>query len=245
MPYPKDLTYPAAATNTAWQKQKSFLDKAKAKNKTGVGPKLVAAEAAWAKISFADLDESKNKPTTSVQSQASLTKAQAAATKVATARTALKDAITVATTQSTSKDLNSTSRTALKAIVTALKAADKRLDDMHDLVPMFQVDHNNVVKDEAAKAKAKLDEAKANLAVLTNVEIKSGSKVVATGTKATRQTNEGYWVTGTDWKTLGRHDDLTFLKKKLTVEGKGKDGKAFSKEFTLNSIVGDGTLKFV
>ncbi len=244
MPYPADRTYPAVATNAAWQKKKSFLDKAKAKNKTGVGPKLVAAEAAWGKIPFADLDDSKNKPTTSVQSQASVTKAKAAEIKVDAARTALKDAITTATTQSTSKDLTGTSKTALAAIVTALKAADKRLADMSDLVGMFQIDHNNMLKDEAAKAKAKLDEAKANLAVLTEVEIKSGSKVVATGKKATRQTDDGYWVTGTDWKTLGRHDDLGFLQKKLTVEGKGKDGKAFSKEFTLKSIVGDGTLKF-
>src|SRR5690349_20867689 len=103
MPYPKDHTYPAAATNAVWQKKKSFLDKAKAKNKTGVGPKLTAAEAAWGHIPWADLDDSKNKPTTSVQSLASLNKAKAAAAKVTAAHNALVDAETTATTQSTSR----------------------------------------------------------------------------------------------------------------------------------------------
>jgi len=42
--------YPTAVTNAAWQKKKSFLDKAKSKTKTGLGDTLKQAEAAWNKI---------------------------------------------------------------------------------------------------------------------------------------------------------------------------------------------------
>jgi hypothetical protein len=43
-------TYPPEATNKAWQKQKSFLDKAKSATKTGLGAELVKAEAEWKKF---------------------------------------------------------------------------------------------------------------------------------------------------------------------------------------------------
>ena len=39
--------YPPALTNAAWQKKKSFLDKAKSKTKTGLGDTLKKAEATW------------------------------------------------------------------------------------------------------------------------------------------------------------------------------------------------------
>jgi hypothetical protein len=44
--------YPTALKNAAWQKSKSFKDKAKAKTKTGLGEALTAAETAWGLIEF-------------------------------------------------------------------------------------------------------------------------------------------------------------------------------------------------
>src|SRR5258708_12349021 len=55
-----NTTYPAALTNTAWQKKKSFLDKAKSKTKTGLGDELLKAEAAWKLVKF-DLLDAKGK----------------------------------------------------------------------------------------------------------------------------------------------------------------------------------------
>jgi hypothetical protein len=43
-------TYPPEATDAAWQKKKSFLDKAKSGTKTGLGADLKAAEAEWKKF---------------------------------------------------------------------------------------------------------------------------------------------------------------------------------------------------
>lgn len=48
--------YPVEATNAAWQKKKSFLDKAKKATKTGLGAELLKAEAAYKKINFEALD---------------------------------------------------------------------------------------------------------------------------------------------------------------------------------------------
>ena len=47
-----DTKYPPEALNAAWQKKKSFMDKAKSKTKTGLGESLVKAEAEWKKINF-------------------------------------------------------------------------------------------------------------------------------------------------------------------------------------------------
>jgi len=55
-----NTTYPAALTNAAWQKKKSFLDKAKSKTKTGLGDELLKAEAAWKLVKF-DLLDAKGK----------------------------------------------------------------------------------------------------------------------------------------------------------------------------------------
>lgn len=59
MTAPKNTAWPAALTNAAWQKKKSFLDKAKSKTKTGLGAELAAAEAAWKQIDFKILDATK------------------------------------------------------------------------------------------------------------------------------------------------------------------------------------------
>lgn len=52
MSAPNNITWPAALTNAAWQKKKSFLDKTKSKTKTGLGAELLKAEAAWKDINF-------------------------------------------------------------------------------------------------------------------------------------------------------------------------------------------------
>jgi hypothetical protein len=240
MPFPKDQTYPAVATNTAWQKKKSVLDKTSA---TGVGPKLTAAEAAWHAIPFADLDESQNHPATSQAAKASWDKAKTAYTNhVVPAHHKLDEAITLADTLAKGKGLNSASKTALQAIVTALKAADKRLTDMSDLPSMFQVDYNNKVNEEAQAHAHALAQAQAARATLSHVSIKSGSSVLGTAASATRQADGAYWAKNVAWKSP--QDGLSFLQKELTLEGTATDHSAFSEKLKLIGIVGDGTMKF-
>ncbi len=48
--------YPKTCTDAAWQKKKSFLDKAKKATKTGLGAELLKAEAAYKKIKWETLD---------------------------------------------------------------------------------------------------------------------------------------------------------------------------------------------
>ena len=59
MPPLSNTAWPATLTNAAWQKKKSFLDKAKSKTKTGLGAELGKAEATWKQIDFKSLDASK------------------------------------------------------------------------------------------------------------------------------------------------------------------------------------------
>ncbi len=48
--------FPRTLRNETWQKQKSFLDKAKSKTKTGLGAELIKLEAAWKKIDWNVMD---------------------------------------------------------------------------------------------------------------------------------------------------------------------------------------------
>jgi hypothetical protein len=140
MPYPTDITYPTAATNVTWQSKKSKLDKLGA---TGVGPLLTAAENAWKKIKFTDLDD-KYTSTDLKAAKQRLVDAEAAMVQVGLTRKALAAAITRADAQSKNKKLNSTSTKALTAIVTTLKAADRRLDLMDDLTGAIKIDIHNL-----------------------------------------------------------------------------------------------------
>src|SRR4051812_5099806 len=95
MPVPSDTKYPAIATNEAWQKKKSLLDKI---GKTNVGPALVSAKTKWDLIKFADLNTNK-KSTTVAGAQDNFTKAKAAWAQVVTARAALRTAWLLADSQ--------------------------------------------------------------------------------------------------------------------------------------------------
>lgn len=224
MPFPTDTTYPAVATNAAWQKKKSLTDK---NIKTKVGPALVTAEANWKAIKFADLNASKISTTPST-AQAALDKANAAWKEVTTARQSLKAAWTVADTQSANSKLSSASRTALKAISTALKAADKRLDLMDDILPAMQVDLRNAT--EAANAK------------WTNLEIKSGSKIVAHAKTATLMPNKTYEAHDITWSIPDKMT-LDLLQKKVSVSAHDGTGHLINKEMKIAGITGDAMIR--
>src|SRR5258708_16043821 len=62
-----NTTWPATLTDAAWQKKKSFLDKAKSKTKTGLGAELTKAQAAWKLVKFDNLIATKVPMTTPTQ----------------------------------------------------------------------------------------------------------------------------------------------------------------------------------
>jgi hypothetical protein len=58
--------WPAALTDKEWQKKKSFKDKTKKANKTGLGAELIKAQKAWDLIKFDNFIASKHVMTTTV-----------------------------------------------------------------------------------------------------------------------------------------------------------------------------------
>jgi hypothetical protein len=224
MPLPADTSYPAIATNEAWQKKKSLIDKT---GKTNVGPQLVTAKTKWAAIKFADLDSSKSSKTVA-GAQANLTKAKAAWTQVVAARTALKAAWTVVDTQAANNKLAGASKAALVEISKALKAADTRLKNMDDIVGAFQIDLNNATKTAMAN--------------WTNLEIKAGSKILAHAKSAKLQTDGSYDVTGVDW-TVPDKMTLDYLQKAVKVSAHDGTGQLHNQDMTIKSITGSGQMR--
>jgi len=88
MSVPTDMSYPVIATDAAWQKKKSFIDKAKASTKTGLGADLKAAELKWKAIPWKDLDATKLAAKSVEAAQRQLDTAKAAGTAIQEAKTA-------------------------------------------------------------------------------------------------------------------------------------------------------------
>ncbi len=224
MPFPSDTKYPAIATNAAWQKKKSLIDKS---TKTKVGPALVTAEAKWNTIKFDDLNAAKMSKTPGA-AQAALDKAEAAWPAVVAARQALKAAWTVADTQAGNSKLSSASQTALKAIAKALKDADKRLDLMDDAIPAFKVDVRNAT--EAA------------MATLSNLEVKLGSKIVAHAKSAKLASNKTYEVKDITWH-MPTKMTLDLLQKKVSVSAHDGSGRLVNMDLKIAGITGDDMMR--
>ena len=214
MTVPADIKYPAIATNAAWQKKKSFIDKAKASTKTGLGDDLKKAEAAWNGIPWAELDAAKLKATDIQAAEANLTKAKAALAKVATANAALSIAKVDANHQATNKALSKTAQAAALAIFTALQGAQNRLATV------------KVTDFEHAIAQVVMQ--------LSKISVKQGNIEVATGGYATWD-HKVLKVAGFAWKT---GNAATYKGKALTVSAKATDGAAFQNDMKFESASG-------
>lgn len=142
--------YPAICKNSAWQKQKSFMDKAKSKTKTGLGDTLVAAEKAWGQVKFEWLDAgmARDDPSGKWRSEEHIAEKKARAkihldTKVKIAARALEVAASKARVTGDNAALSTKARTAAKAISAELlkQAANLKgikLDDFDAAVVNFR-----------------------------------------------------------------------------------------------------------
>ena len=123
--------YPAALTNAAWQKKKSFLDKAKSKTKTGLGAQLVLAETAWGNIKFDLLQASKQViPTAAAADKAKQAAVTHQKTVVSVASKAIIAAAKSAATSKANAALSTTAKQAAAAIETGLLTQSRRLRDI-------------------------------------------------------------------------------------------------------------------
>jgi hypothetical protein len=238
MPFPKSTAYPPTATNAAWQKKKSLLDKSVT---TKVGPALTAAEQKWRAVNFADL-KLPAKWSTAQAAKDALTKATAAYKTVAPARAALKSAITVATTQSANKKLSAGARTALKQIVVALKEADGRLDMMDDIIPALKVDVQITTKEEAKAQQAQQQRLADARKTLSNVKVNLGSTVLFAGGKGKLGSDGTYEITGGDLRG-GINLALANLQKKVRVTAKDGLGRDYAEDMTLAGVRGTDTVR--
>jgi hypothetical protein len=117
--------YPAALTNAAWQKKKTFKEKLKSKTKTGLGETLIAAEKAWKLVPFTTLAANKQAQTRGVRSYLTVQHNRAAAQEaingsVNTAHLALMAASRKANATSQNAALSPASKTAATTLSSAL-----------------------------------------------------------------------------------------------------------------------------
>jgi hypothetical protein len=126
-----DTKYPAALTNAAWQKKKSFLDKAKAKTKTGLGEALTKAEATWGLIQWNTLQADKVPMPTPQEADKAKGRAEThKTTVVAAASKAALAAAGVAAKTKVNAGLSSAAKQAAATIEAGQLAQARRLRDI-------------------------------------------------------------------------------------------------------------------
>jgi hypothetical protein len=118
------IKYPNDLTNTYWQKQKSFIDKAKAKTKTGLGAALTNAEKAWNAVHFDRLvfDDAKRKTHNLAKYRAFRTTAQKEMLLVDTAEQRLGAALKLANTSKVNAALSPAAKQTANQIASELQS---------------------------------------------------------------------------------------------------------------------------
>ena len=165
--------YPPEATNAAWQKKKSFLDKTKAKTKTGLGQELTDLQTHWAAVKFVKLDAVKAGLTSSsnvrqVEDKKGLAEDEFKKIKplIDELNTTAKKAEAVALTKGLSKDAVA----AAKVIAARLKTAGTQLGqiDLKDFEQMLtraekhEADVDKLLNESIAELKKALNELRNN-----------------------------------------------------------------------------------
>ena len=225
MSVPTDMSYPAIATDAAWQKKKSFIDKAKASTKTGLGADLKAAELKWKAIPWKDLDATKLAAKSVEAAQRQLDTAKAAGTVIQEAKTALAKAKATAQATATNKALSKPAQLAATSIANALQSAATRLNSIKTL------------DFEAALQRLEA----AELIKVNKIRISSAGKEVATGGAATWD-RKVLKVAGVSWK-IGAAND--YKGKTLVIRGETEGnlhmegiGKVFQNDMKLDTASG-------
>ncbi len=215
--------YPTTLKNAAWQKNKSFKDKTKAKTKTGLGQALLDAEAAWKLIKFDKLvaaEQGLQPGTTKPLSEINTTKQQTRnylegdAQPVQKAIAALDKAASKARTTAKNTALSATATRAATTLSGQLTAQAKLLRDIKlddfDVV-MARVDESVMQLErshtELLKAMdSAVDELKDSKTLETWDENKPGQVIenaMNTAQSLSQQTGDKNWTGNYDrWRRL-------------------------------------------
>jgi len=206
MTVPKDKTYPAIATNDAWQKKKSFKDKAKSATKTGLGAKLTAAEKAWKLIEWDKLDAKKLAATKSISvAKQNVQAATTALAKVTTAKNLVHAAHAEAVKAAANAALSSTAMTAAGAIRDALATAEANLGKAN--VNDFQQ-----IVDDLEDA-----EAKAAIKPVIDISVTFKGQEIVTGKIGSWDSKAGQLTITSGFKWEVETDYLSVLGKEVRV----------------------------
>ena len=215
MSVPADKTYPATATNAAWQKKKGFLDKAKSSTKTGLGATLTEAEKSWKAIPWADLDASKKTAGTPATAEKLLSTAKQGLLKVNQAKIDLKAAKEQAKATKTNKGLSRTASDAAAQIEIDLNQAINRLSQVK------ATDFEELLKKVQSQG----------VLNVTKISVSEGNSQVMTGVSATWD-RKILKVGGVVWKGGATAKSLAGKKLKVSGEVAGnKDAEGISKLF--------------
>ncbi len=215
--------YPATLTNAAWQKSKSTLDKAK--GKTGLGPALVAAEAAWKAIPFKKLDAGMAGAKSAGIAKANLATAKLAKkTEVKAGLTAVVKAMKLAQAQTKNKALSDKARAGAGSIANGLDALQGYL--------------LNLSLDDMAREVDRLEaEVNADVA-LHSIDLRRKGGATAYAPKAVRAPDGRVTVSGLEWEpTAGNPRKL--LKTLITVRATQPDGSLFVNDMILTALSND------
>lgn len=221
--------YPAVLTNTTWQRQKSALDKAKPK--TGLGPALTQAEAAWKAIPFKALDARTAKAATAAKAKENLAAAKLIKkNEVKTGLAAVVKAMKLAQSTAKNKALSDKARTGAASIAAGL-------DTLQGYLLHLTLDDLSHKVDELAAA------ANADLA-LRAIDLRLKGAATANAPKAVRKPDGTVTVTGLEWE-LTAGDPRRLLNTLLTVRATQPDGSLFINDMTLTALSNDRkTAKF-
>lgn len=221
--------YPTALTNAAWQKHKTALDKTK--GKTGLGPALTAAEAAWKAIPFKKLDA-----TTAGAKSAGIAKENLAAaklikkTQVKAGLAAVVKAMKLAQTQAKNKANSDKARAGAASIAAGLDTLqgyllNLTLDDMAHEVDRLEAEVNQDL-------------------ALRDFDLRRKGGATAYGAKGVRKPDGTVTAGGLEWEpTAG--DPRKLLKTLITVRATQPDNSLFINDMILTALSNDlKTAKF-
>ncbi|MCC7358045.1 MAG: hypothetical protein IT317_01110 [Anaerolineales bacterium] len=215
--------YPAALTNTAWQRRKNRLDKALPK--TGLGPALTQAEAAWKDIPFKALDARTAKAVTAAKAKENLAAAkQIKKNEVKLGLAAVVKALKLAQRTSANKLLSGPACTGAREIAAGL-------DTLQGYLLHLTIDDLSHKVDELAAA-ANAEQA------LRAIELRREGGATANAPKAVRQLDGTVTVTGLEWElTAGNPRKL--LNVLITVRATQTDGSLFINDMILTALSND------